>query len=128
MNELTKKFTLYGALFMALAVGLGAFGAHGLKHVVSKESLTVFHTAVEYQFYHALGLFVIAFVANFKQNREIKIAGYSMISGITLFCGSLYMMTLTSIKILGAITPIGGVSFIVAWIFLALSLKSNKKD
>lgn len=123
MTELTKKFAFYGAIFMALAVGLGAFGAHGLKNVVTKEMLVIFHTGVEYQFYHALGLFCVAFVANFDESKRVKIAGYSMIFGILVFSGSLYAMTFTGIKILGAITPIGGVAFIVAWVLLALHVK-----
>lgn len=125
MNELTKKFAFYGAVFMALAVGLGAFGAHGLKNVVTKEMLVIFHTGVEYQFYHALGLFCVAFVANFDNSKRVKIAGYSMIFGILVFSGSLYTMTFTGIKILGAITPIGGVAFILAWVLLALSVKKS---
>jgi len=123
MTELTKKFAFYGAIFMVLAVGLGAFGAHGLKNVVTKEMLVIFHTGVEYQFYHALGLFCVAFVANFDESKRVKIAGYSMIFGILVFSGSLYAMTFTGIKILGAITPIGGVAFIVAWVLLALHVK-----
>jgi len=123
MTELTKKFAFYGAIFMVLAVGLGAFGAHGLKNAVTKEMLVIFHTGVEYQFYHALGLFCVAFVANFDESKRVKIAGYSMIFGILVFSGSLYAMTFTGIKILGAITPIGGVAFIVAWVLLALHVK-----
>ena len=122
MTVLARKFALYGAIFMALAVGLGAFGAHGLKNVVTKEMLLIFHTGVEYQFYHALGLFCVAFVINLNESKKIKIAGYSMIFGILVFSGSLYVMTFTGIKILGAITPIGGAAFIVAWALLALSI------
>ena len=123
MSELTKKFAFYGAIFMALAVGLGAFGAHGLKNVVTKEMLVIFHTGVEYQFYHALGLFCVAFVSNFDDSKRVKLAGYSMVFGIIVFSGSLYAMTFTGIKILGAITPIGGVSFIISWILLILSIR-----
>ena len=123
MSELTKKFAFYGAIFMALAVGLGAFGAHGLKNVVTKEMLVIFHTGVEYHFYHALGLFCVAFVSNFDDSKRVKLAGYSMVFGIIVFSGSLYAMTFTGIKILGAITPIGGVSFIISWILLILSIR-----
>lgn len=122
MNKLTKKFTFYGAIFMALVVALGAFGAHGLKNIVTKELLVIYHTGVEYQFYHALGLFCVAFVAHFNETKKIKIAGYSMMFGIVIFSGSLYAMTFTGIKILGAITPIGGIAFIVAWILLAVEI------
>jgi len=126
MNRTTKKFSFYGAIFMALAVGFGAFGAHGLKNIVTKDMLVIFHTGVEYQFYHALGLFCVAFVANFNDSKRVIFAGYSMIFGIVVFSGSLYIMTLTGIKILGAITPIGGVAFIAAWVLLAVSIKNIK--
>ncbi len=123
MTVLAKKFSFYGAIFMALSVGLGAFGAHGLKDIVTKEMLVIFHTGVEYQFYHALGLFCVAFVAHFSKAKQIKIAGYSMIFGILVFSGSLYAITFTGIKLLGAITPIGGVAFILSWVLLALAIK-----
>ena len=126
MNRTTKKFSFYGAIFMTLAVGFGAFGAHGLKNIVTKDMLVIFHTGVEYQFYHALGLFCVAFVANFNDSKRVIFAGYSMIFGIVVFSGSLYIMTLTGIKILGAITPIGGVAFIAAWVSLAVSIKNIK--
>ncbi len=125
MNKESKKFAFYGAVFMALAVAFGAFGAHGLKNIVTKEMLVIFHTGVEYQFYHALGLFCVSFVANFNSSKRVSVAGYSMIFGILIFSGSLYAMTFTSIKMLGAITPIGGVAFIMAWILLALSIKKT---
>ncbi|WP_024954681.1 DUF423 domain-containing protein [Sulfurospirillum arcachonense] len=123
MNNTSKQFAIYGAVFMALAVSLGAFGAHGLKAIVSKEMLVIYHTGVEYQFYHALGLFAVSFIASFQESTLVKRAGYFMIAGIVIFSGSLYAITLSGIKILGAITPIGGVSFIVAWILLVFSIK-----
>jgi len=123
MNNLTKKFAYYGSIMMAISIGLGAFGAHGLKKVISPEILEIFHTGVEYQFYHAIGLFCVAFVAYFTQSNQVKLAGYLMIVGTFLFSGSLYIMTLTGVKWFGAITPFGGMSYIVAWIMLALSIR-----
>ena len=123
MNELTKKFAFYGAIMMALSIGLGAFGAHGLKKIVSSDMLVIFHTGVEYQFYHALGLFCVAFIAHFGSNKQIKITGYLMIIGTVIFSGSLYLIALTGIKWLGAITPIGGTAYIVAWVMLALCIR-----
>jgi len=123
MNKITKKFAFYGAIFMALAVIFGAFGAHSLKNIVTKDMLVIFHTGVEYQFYHALGLFCVAFVAHFSETKQIRVAGYSMIFGIFIFSGSLYAMTFTGLKILGAITPIGGIAFILAWVLLAFDIK-----
>lgn len=125
MNTLSKNFAFYAAIFMALAVILGAFGAHGLKNIISKEMLVIFHTGVEYHFYHALGLFAVAFVANFNETRQVKLAGYFMIFGIVVFCGSLYALSISGITLLGAITPIGGAGFIIAWILLALTIKKS---
>ena len=122
MNKISKKFAFYGAIFMALAVSIGAFGAHGLKNLLSKEMLGIYHTGVEYQFYHALGLFAVAFMANFIEDKKIKLAGYFMIFGIILFSGSLYALSILSMKWIGAITPIGGTFFIIAWVLLAISL------
>lgn len=123
MNQTTKTFVFYGSIFMALAVAFGAFGAHGLKSMISQEMLVIFHTGVEYHFYHALGLFAVAFVAHSNESKQVKIAGYFMIFGILVFSGSLYILSITGIKWLGAITPIGGTGFIVGWIMLALSVK-----
>ncbi len=125
MNKLSRKFVFLGAIFMTSAVAFGAFGAHGLKHVLSKEMLAVYHTGVEYNFYHALGLFAVAFVANFNESKKVKLAGYFMMSGIILFSYSLYILSITKITWIGVITPIGGSCFIVAWILLALAVREK---
>lgn len=125
MNTLSKKFGFYGAILMALAITLGAFGAHGLKKIITPEMLIIFHTGVEYHFYHALGLFAVSFVGSFSSHRYVKTSGYLMLFGILVFSGSLYIMTITGLKWLGAITPIGGTAFIIAWILLALSIKKG---
>ena len=125
MNNLSRKFTFLGAIFMATAVVFGAFGAHSLKHILSKEMLAVYHTGVEYNFYHALGLFAVAFIANFTESTKVKWAGYFMIFGIILFSYSLYIMSITKLTWIGAITPIGGIGFIVAWILLALAVREK---
>jgi uncharacterized membrane protein YgdD (TMEM256/DUF423 family) len=123
MNTLTQKFIIYGAIFMALSVAIGAFGAHILKPHFNAYELAIYHTAVEYQFYHSLGLLLIAFCLHVKQNRKLLFAGYIMLASILIFSGSLYILAITQIKWLGAITPIGGTGFIVAWILLALGVK-----
>ena len=125
MNKLSRKFIFLGAIFMASAIVLGAFGAHALKHTLSKDMLAVYHTGVEYNFYHALGLFAVAFVASFNESKKVKLAGYFMISGIILFSYSLYILSITKITWVGAITPIGGICFIIAWILLALAIKEK---
>ena len=109
------------------SVLLGAFGAHGLKHRLTEHYLQVYQTGVEYQFYHALGLLVIAILIHSwpEMTTWLKWSGFMMLSGIMLFSGSLYLLSLTQIKWLGAITPIGGFLFILAWFTLFIgALKS----
>ena len=114
-------FLFLGAMSALLAVALGAFGAHGLKDILSPELMVTYQTAVNYQMWHALGLIGISFVH--QQDQESKLIAWSgrfMFFGILLFSGSLYLLALLSIKELGMLTPIGGVSFIVAWALLAI--------
>lgn len=117
-----QTILLAGAVFMALAVMLGAFGAHALKQSLSPEMLAVYKTGVEYQFYHALGLLLIGLIGFQVKSRFLRLAGVLICVGIVLFSGSLYVLTLSGIKALGAITPIGGLSFVVGWIFLAIAI------
>ena len=110
-----------GAMFSGLAVALGAFAAHGLKSRLSAYSLDVFETAVKYQMYHALALLALGLLASRIETTGVKVAGYSFTLGILIFSGSLYTLSLTGIKWLGAITPIGGVAFLVGWISLTIT-------
>lgn len=110
-----------GAVAAAIGVGLGAFGAHGLKARVSPEMLAVFETGVRYHLIHALGLLAVGWAAGRWPGPSTQAAGFLMIIGILLFSGSLYIMTLTGIRWLGAITPLGGLAFIAAWVLLAVS-------
>lgn len=121
-----QNILLAGAIFMALAVSLGAFGAHALKKVLSPEMLIIYHTGVEYQFYHALGLLMIGVIGFQVKSKLIGWAGILLTIGIILFSGSLYVLALSGIKGLGAITPLGGVSFIAGWICLAVGLMKVK--
>lgn len=107
---------------MAAAVSLGAFGAHGLKKIITPEMLAIYQTSVQYQFYHALGLLGVAFVAYVHNVKLVNIAGNLMFVGVLIFSGSLYLLVLLNIKWLGAITPIGGVLMVLSWLLLALSL------
>ncbi len=118
-----KSLLVLAGLFAALAVLLGAFGAHGLKAKLTPEMLAVYQTGVQYHMWHALGLAVIGFAAlHWPQANALRWAGWLMIAGIVLFSGSLYALALTNIKILGAITPFGGLAFIVAWLVFAVSV------
>jgi uncharacterized membrane protein YgdD (TMEM256/DUF423 family) len=107
------------AINLALAVMLGAFGAHGLKKIASPEQLAWWQTATDYFFYHALGLLALAIISKIIPQLPIK-ASFSLIQmGILFFCGSLYVMALGLPRILGAITPIGGALMILGWLILA---------
>ncbi|QTL49538.1 MULTISPECIES: DUF423 domain-containing protein [Priestia] len=117
-----KLFLMIGAINAMLAVALGAFGAHGLEGKISEKYLEVWKTGVQYQMFHAMGLFVIAFLlSKFPQSSLLTASGWIMFAGIVLFSGSLYVLSTSGIKVLGAITPLGGVAFIVAWIFIVVA-------
>lgn len=111
----------FGSLFMFLGVALGAFGAHALKTKLSPEFLTIFETGVRYQFYHALALFIVAWLYQKNPGSLINVAGWSFVGGILVFSGSLYILCLTGVKAWGAVTPIGGLSFLVGWALLFIS-------
>ena len=106
-----------GALDAALAVGLGAFAAHGLKARLEPRLLEVFETGARYQMYHALAIVFCALLA--ARSPGATAAGWIFQLGIVLFSGSLYALALTDIKVLGAVTPFGGVAFLVGWLWLA---------
>lgn len=121
-----KLFLLIGSINMVLAVGLGAFGAHGLQDRLSERMLEIYQTGVQYHMIHAVGILIIALIAERLGNPGMLLwAGWAMFLGIIFFSGSLYVLSISGIKILGAITPIGGVFFIVAWLLLALSALKN---
>lgn len=119
---MARAFLLAGALAGVLGVALGAFGAHGLRGRLSPEILAVFETGVRYQMYHALALVLVsALMAARVGGWLVPAAGWSFTIGIVLFSGSLYLLAATGIRTLGAITPVGGVAFILGWTFLALA-------
>ena len=111
-----KSFLLIGCSAALLAVVFGAFGAHALKARITPELLPVYKTGVEYQFYHALGLILVGLAAlHLPDSAWLRSAGWAMLAGIVLFSGSLYLLSLTGLAWLGAITPLGGTAFIAAW-------------
>lgn len=116
-----------GALNAFLAVASGAFAAHGLKDVLSAESLNTFRTAADYQMMHGIGLILIGLLSKHEKNRCNIAAAWFMLSGILLFSGSLYTLATTGIKWLGIITPFGGVCFLIAWLTLAFNYLQNRK-
>jgi uncharacterized membrane protein YgdD (TMEM256/DUF423 family) len=117
-----RTFLILGSLSGALAVALGAFGAHGLKSVLSPDLLATFETGVRYQMYHALALVAVALVATrWPATGLLAAAGWLFVAGTVLFSGSLYLLAFTGVRWLGAITPLGGgVAFIAGWLCLAL--------
>ncbi len=120
--RMDKTIILLGAVFGALGVGIGAFGAHGLKPVVSADMLANFETGVRYHLIHVLALFAAAFVATrFPESTLPLVAGWLFAAGILVFSGSLYLMALTGMRWLGAVTPIGGVAMIAGWVCLAIA-------
>jgi uncharacterized membrane protein YgdD (TMEM256/DUF423 family) len=114
-------FLFLGAISALFGVGMGAFGAHGLKATLSPDMLAVYQTGVSYQMWHALGLIGIALIRqHVPESTLLNWAGCLMFVGILLFSGSLYLLALLNLKWLGMITPIGGVSFLTAWLLIAI--------
>jgi uncharacterized membrane protein YgdD (TMEM256/DUF423 family) len=125
---MNKTFLSVGALSGAIAVVLGAFGAHGLKKITSAEVVNVFQTGVQYQMYHTLALLVVAIIYDRLPNKWIRWAGYLFSVGIVFFSGSLYLITglkaaeRTIPALVGAITPVGGLFFILGWLCLLIGV------
>jgi uncharacterized membrane protein YgdD (TMEM256/DUF423 family) len=116
-----KLFIILGAILGGLSVAAGAFGAHALRAQLEPRMLEVFETAARYQMYHALGLFGAAWLYQQTESQAAQVAGWAFLAGILLFSGSLYAMALTGVRALGAITPIGGIAFLVGWGALAVA-------
>ncbi|MBI0578173.1 DUF423 domain-containing protein [Neobacillus cucumis] len=114
-----KAFIIVGAINAFLAVALGAFGAHGLKDKLDAHYLEIWKTGVTYQMFHAIGILVVGLLlAKVADSSLFTWSGWLMLIGIIFFSGSLYVLSVTKIGILGAITPIGGVCFLAAWILV----------
>lgn len=116
-----KTFFVFGAAFGLLGVALGAFGAHGLKGTLSPDMLANFETGVRYQMYHAMALLAVAWAVTRWPGGLTNAAGWLFIVGIVIFSGSLYLLSITGMRWLGAITPIGGVAMIAGWGCLILA-------
>lgn len=121
-----KLFIIIGAINAFLSVALGAFGAHGLEKMVEPKYLETWKTGVTYQMFHATGLLVIGvLLGKLPANALLTKAGWFMLVGIILFSGSLYILSVTRISVLGAITPLGGVAFLTAWVLLIIAAVKN---
>jgi len=119
---MARQFLCLGAINAALAVILGAFGAHGLKGDLAPAMLEVYRTGVHYHFLHALGLGLIGLLAlRLPASGLLRAAGWTMFAGILLFSGSLYVLALSRTPWVGFITPFGGLAFIVSWLLVAVA-------
>ena len=118
-----RTLLITGSVFMALAVVFGAFGAHFVQDRLTAERFDVYQTAVQYHFYHALGLLIVGTVSLWmKESVWLKRSGIFLTAGILIFSGSLYLLTLTDTGWFGMITPVGGFAFILGWLFFAVAI------
>lgn len=120
---IVRIFMAIAASFAGLSVILGAFASHALKERLSDHALEIWETGTKYQMYHALALLLIALLLSRTEtaSTSLIVAGYAFIVGVVLFSGSLYYLSLSGIKWLGAITPLGGVAFILGWVYLIVA-------
>lgn len=127
-NGSLRWFLAAGSVNMFLAVALGAFGAHALKTSLPPELMAVYHTGNQYHFYHALGLFAVAFAAGFfPASRLIRLSGMFILAGLILFSGSLYVLSLTGQRWIGMITPFGGTAFLASWLLLTIGVWKGRR-
>jgi len=140
MIEINARFCLvFGAIVAMLSVLLGAFGAHALKGLLSPDMVAVYDTALRYQMFHSLGLLVLGILMqgnklSSQQTKHYKTSAFFFLLGLVIFCGSLYALALSELvlgarmRILGAITPIGGFGFILGWLYLTLAAKATSQE
>jgi uncharacterized membrane protein YgdD (TMEM256/DUF423 family) len=115
-----RTFLLLGCVCAAVAVAFGAFGAHALEGRLTPERIATWETAARYHFYHSLGLLIVGLLGmHLAESARLRWAGWSMFAGILLFSGSLYVLSVSGLSYLGAVTPFGGVAFLLGWLLLA---------
>ena len=119
-----RIFFIIGSILSGLAVATGSFGAHGLQKLVTPERLETWEKAVRYQMYHALALLLLAWASTHwpEQAKLLSAGGWLFLAGVVLFSGSLYLLVLSEITMLGAITPLGGVAFVAGWLCLVIAV------
>ena len=121
-----RSFVILGSTCAFLAVAAGAFGAHALTGTLTTEALATFETAARYQMYHALALLAAAWVADRWPGTAARAAGWLFLAGIVVFSGSLYLLSLTGTRWLGAVTPLGGLAFLAGWLALGWAVVRAK--
>ena len=119
MNGQSRLFLITGAISALLAVALGAFGSHGLEDRLTADLLAIYQTGNTYHVYHSFALLMVGFLALHLNGKLLAASGWCFVAGILFFSGSLYVLAVTGVRILGAITPIGGVFFIIGWALFA---------
>jgi uncharacterized membrane protein YgdD (TMEM256/DUF423 family) len=117
-----RFFFTAGAVAAFIGVALGAFGAHSLRDRLSADMLNIFEVGVRYQMYHALGLFAVSWAIARWPEKNFGAAGWAFIAGIVIFSGTLYLLSITGVRWLGAITPVGGIAFLIGWAILVWSM------
>ena len=128
MNSAARTFLILGAANAALAVLLGAFGAHSLKTYLAADMMAVYQTGLQYHLFHSLGLIAVGLVAKqIGDSAWLRWSGWLMLAGIVIFSGSLYVLSTTGWKWLGAVTPLGGLSFIVAWVLFVVAVVKSAR-
>jgi uncharacterized membrane protein YgdD (TMEM256/DUF423 family) len=121
--EIVVKFWFISTTISGfLSVALGAFGAHSLKNILDEYGKSIYEKAVLYQMFHTMALFTVGVMQHFDKGTSFSVAGWGFFVGIVLFSGSLYLLAITGIKWLGAITPIGGIAFLLGWVWLMFSI------
>jgi uncharacterized membrane protein YgdD (TMEM256/DUF423 family) len=121
-NPSARRLCLISALLLAMATGIGALGAHALKGRLGADQLAVLQTAVQYQFFHSLGLLGIGLLVERLPGRALVLSGWMVLAGVVLFCGSLYALLAGAPRWFGVLTPLGGLSLIAGWCLCALGL------
>ena len=122
IHPLAKRSLIVGTALLALAVLIGAFGAHGLKNMVAAEKLVTFETGVRYHFYHGFGLILLALIQQSFQTLKLNISFWSFLLGTMLFSFNCYFYVLTAMKIFAIIVPVGGLLFLLGWIVLMVKI------
>ncbi|AJS59630.1 DUF423 domain-containing protein [Paenibacillus sp. IHBB 10380] len=113
-----RTFIQWGTVLMALSVAIGAFGAHLLEPRIGKDALEVYETGVQYHMIHGLALILVGITVGQRgESKKLNVAGWMFIVGVIVFSGSLYILSISGIKVLGAITPLGGIAFIIGWLY-----------
>ena len=123
MKPKAQPILIAGAVLAFLGVALGAFGAHALKARLAADMLAVYQTGVQYHLAHALGIVLIGILVQLlPESKWLPVAGWTMVAGVVMFSGSLYALSVTGMRMLGAITPLGGIALLAAWLMVAIGV------